>query len=124
MTDENMTLRIDPETRDLVLDENGDMEQIYGDETTAQSVRLTLQTWKGEFFLDTTHGTEYDRILGKKPHELPQDEVGEVLREAIFQETDVAQVDDVSAEIGDKAVSAAFDATLNSGRKIGMEVMT
>lgn len=124
MTDENMTLRIDPETRDLALDENGDMEQIYGDETTAQSVRLTLQTWKGEFFLDTTHGTEYDRILGKKPHELPQDEVGEVLREAIFQETDVAQVDDVTAEIGDKAVSAAFDATLNSGRKIGMEVMS
>ncbi|MEA4901847.1 DUF2634 domain-containing protein [Desulfitobacterium sp.] len=124
MADENMTLRIDPNTRDLVLDENGNMEQIYGDETTAQCVRLTLQTWKGEFFLDDTHGTEYDRILGKKPHELPEDEVGEVLREAIFQETDVAQVDDVTAEIGDKTVSAAFNATLYSGRKIGMEVKT
>lgn len=124
MADDNMTLRIDPESRDLVLDEDGIMERVYGDDTTSQSVRLTLQTWKGEFFLDTTHGTEYDRILGKKPHELPQDEVGEVLRESIFQEGDVAQVDDVEAEIGGKAVGAAFNAKLSSGKIISMEVTT
>ena len=124
MADDNMTLRIDPESRDLVLDEDGFMERIYGDDTTSQSVRLTLQTWQGEFFLDTTHGTEYDRILGKKPHELPHDEVGEVLREAIFQETDVAQVDEVTADIGGKAVGAAFNAKLASGKIISMEVTT
>lgn len=124
MADENMTLRIGTEDRDLVLDEEGNMEQLYGDDTTGQCVRLTLQTWKGEFFLDTTHGTEYDRILGKKPHELPDDEVGEVLREAIFQEPDVSQVDSVTADIGNKAVNAAFDATLSSGGVINMEVTT
>lgn len=124
MADDNMTLRIDPASRDLVLDDDGFMEQIFDEEATAQCVRLTLQTWKGEFFLDTTHGTEYDRVLGKKPHELPQDETGEVLREAIFQETDVEQVDDVDADIGEKTVGAAFNAKLSSGKTISMEVTT
>ena len=124
MADDNMTLRIGEEDRDLVIDDSGNMEQIYGDETTAQNVRLTLQTWKEEFFLDTTHGTQYDRILGKKPHELPQDEVGEVLREAIFQEPDVAQVNSTSADIGEKTIDAAFAATLKSGQTISMEVTT
>lgn len=124
MATDNMTLLIDPNTRDLVIGEDGDMERIFGDDTSSQSVRLTLQTWRGEFFLDTTHGTQYDRILGKKPHELPEDEVGEVMREAIFQETDVAQVDDVNAEIGEKTVGTEFDATLYSGKKISMEVTT
>jgi hypothetical protein len=122
MADDNMTLRIDPESRDLVIGEDGLMERIHGDDTTSQCVRLTLQTWKGEFFLDITHGTEYGRVLGKKPHELPQDEVGEVLREAIFQEGDVVQVDDVTADIGDKTVGAAFNAKLSSGKIISMEV--
>lgn len=45
----NKTLRIDPETMDIPIDENGDMEYIYGDDTTAQCVRLTLLTWKGTF---------------------------------------------------------------------------
>lgn len=122
--DRNMTLRIGLEDRDLVLDDDGFIEHIYGDETTAQCVRLTLQTWKNEFFLDITHGTEYDRILGKKPHELPNDEVGEVLREAIFQETDVAQVNRVTADIGEMAVTAEFEGQLYSGKTISMEVTT
>ena len=122
--DDNMTLLIDKESRDLVIDDDGLMECVYGDETTAQSVRLTLQAWKDEFFLDTTHGTEYDRILGKKPYELEDDEAGEVLREAIFQEPEVSQVDSLKSEAGNKAVKAEFEATLLSGGKISMEVTT
>ena len=124
MIKENTTLRIDLDSRDLVVDENGFIEQISGDETTAQCVRLTLQTWKEEFFLDTTHGTEYDRVLGKKPHELATNEVDEVMRDAIFQESDVSQVDDLTTEIGSKTVTLAFEATLYSGNKLGMEVTT
>jgi len=118
----NMTLRIDPSTRDIPLDDEGSMELIYGDDTTAQAVRLTLQTWKEEFPLDTTHGTEYDRILGKKPHELEEDEVGEVIREAIFQETDVAQVGSLETAINGRALSVAFTGTLYSGQTISTEV--
>ena len=124
MPNENMTLLINPETRDLEFDDDGIMERIYDDETTMQSIRLTLQTWKNEFFLDTTHGTEYERILGMKTHELPPDEIGEVLREAIFQEGEVSQINSVIAKINGRTVESEFDATLYSGRIISMEVNT
>jgi len=120
--DNNMTLYIDPTDRDLQIDNSGIMQTITGDDTAAQCVRLTLQTWLAEFDLDATHGTEYDRILGKRPHELAADEVGEVLRAAILQEPCVAQVDSTSAETAAKTVTATFGATLSSGRKISMEV--
>ena len=56
--DENMTLLIDPETRDLVLDENGDFKKIFGKDTVVQNVRHALLTWKAEFFADRRHGTD------------------------------------------------------------------
>lgn len=58
---ENITLRIDQETQDLVLDDSGSLELIGDAETVAQCVRLTLETFKGEWFLDTDHGTDYDK---------------------------------------------------------------
>ena len=122
MPDENMTLLIDPDSRDLVIDEDGGMAQIYGDETSGQCVRLTLQTWLAEFFLDTAHGTEYGRILGKKPHELEDDEVGEVIRAAALQETEVSHIENVSSEIGNKHIDIALEAALYSGNRISMEV--
>ena len=36
---ENMTLLIDPETRDLVLDEEGHFTKIFDRDTTVQNVR-------------------------------------------------------------------------------------
>ena len=50
--EENYTLKIDPESRDITFDADGMMETVSGDDTTAQAVRLTLQTWLGEFALD------------------------------------------------------------------------
>ena len=63
--DENMTLLIDPETRDLVLDENGFFKKIFDKDTVVQNVRHALLTWKAEFFADLRHGTDYERIMGK-----------------------------------------------------------
>lgn len=58
---DNWTLKIDPESRDLILDDAGALETISGDETTAQAVRLTLEVYRGEFPFDPTHGTEYEQ---------------------------------------------------------------
>lgn len=118
----NKTIRIDPESRDIVLDEHGNMEMIYADDTTAQCVRLTLQTWITEFPLDVTHGTDYERILGKKASELEEDEAEEVLRDAILQEQDVAQVDSVAVDITGRSIEASFKGTLYSGQTISTEV--
>lgn len=121
---DNYTLRIDPETRDITFDEDGILETVFGDETSGQAVRLTLEVWKGEFPLDLTHGTEYDRIMGKKPHELEQDEIPEVIRDAIFQEPDVSEVDKIDFATEGRALSVSFTGRLTSGNTITTEVTT
>ena len=74
--DENMTLLIDPETRDLVFDDSGNFVKIYDADTTVQNVRHALLTWKAEFFADLVHGTDYERIMGKNQNEIDLTEVG------------------------------------------------
>jgi len=119
---DNMTLLIDPETRDLVLDEDGNFEKICGADTTVQNVRHTLLTWKAEFFADLTHGTEYERIVGKNQNEVDRSEIEEVVREAIFQETDVSRIDEMNVTYDGRSVTAEFVATLTNGETIALEV--
>lgn len=49
---------------DLVLEDN-DLILISDDEELIQSVRNTLLTRKGEFFLDPEEGVSHDNLLGK-----------------------------------------------------------
>lgn len=72
--------------------------------------------------LDESHGTDYERIFGRRRSDLENDEVEEVLREAIFQETDVEQIDQLDAETDGRELSVAFSGTLYSGQTISMEV--
>jgi len=45
---ENITLKIDQETQDLVLDDSGSLELIGDAETVAQRARLTLERYDHE----------------------------------------------------------------------------
>jgi hypothetical protein len=119
---ENMTLQIDTETRDLVFDNEGNFAKVFGDETTTQNVRHTLLTWKGEFFADETHGTEYERIMGINQNDVNNGEIDEVMREAIFQEPEVSRIDDLNTIYENRSVSVDFSATLKNGERIGLEV--
>ena len=61
----------------------------------------------------------------KPPHELEADEIPEILREAIFQEEAVAQVDSLDCERSDgRGLLVAFTGTLTSGSTINTEVST
>lgn len=123
MSTKNMTLKIDSETMDLTMDNDGNFELIYGDETTAQAVRLTLQAWEGDFPLDESHGTAWKQILGRKFSDLGNDEAAEVIRKAIFQEDQVQQVNTLTIEqSGTRSFDIAFSGTLYSGRTISTEV--
>ena len=122
MSDEKYTLKIDPVTRDLVLDEDGVMEVVTGDDVPAQNVRLTLQAWRGEFPFVPSHGTEYDRIMGKKPGELTEDEVPEVIRDAVFQEPEVEEVQEVSYNLEGRALDVSVSGRLADGETINAEV--
>ena len=121
---ENYTLKIDPRARDLVLDDDGMMELVDGDNSSAQAVRLTLEAWKGEFPFDPTHGTEYDRIAGKKARELSEDEVPEVIRDAVLQETTVSEVDTVEYNLSGRSLNVSVTGTLATGGVITTEVST
>ena len=119
---ENMTLQIDPETRDLVFDESGCLKKIFDEATTVQNVRHALLTWKAEFFADQIHGTDYERILGKNQNDLEDGEIDEVIREAIFQEPDVSRVDELHVTYDRRSVSIEFLAVPTDNTKIRLEV--
>lgn len=121
---DNWTLKIDPESRDLILDDAGVLETVSGDDTTAQAVWLTLEVYRGEFPFDPTHGTEYERIMGKKRSELEDDEIPEVIRDAVFQEPQVAEVSAVDYELVGRGLEVSVTGRLQSGNTITTEVST
>lgn len=119
---ENMTLLIDPESRDLVFDENGYFVQIYDHDTTVQNVRHALLTWKAEFFADNVHGTDYERILGVNQNDIDDDEIKEIIREAVFQEPNISRIDSVEVAYKNRVITVTLSATLVDGETITLEV--
>lgn len=119
---DNMTLLIDPKSRDLVFDTAGMFRKVYGDDTTVQNVRHALLAWKAEFFADETHGTDYESIVGLNMNEVDEDEVREVIREAVFQEPDVARIDSIKVTYEDRNITVELTATLESGETMALEV--
>lgn len=120
---ENMTLLIDTQSRDLVFDENGFFKKIFDKDTTVQNVRHALLTWKAEFFADETHGTDYERILGVNQNELDDDDIKEVIREAVFQEPDILRIDEIFVTYNRRNIIVKFSATLVNNETITLEVI-
>ena len=119
---ENMTLLIDPETRDLVFDAEGSFQKIYDEDTVVQNIRHALVTWKQEFFADPEHGTDYERIMGTNQNEIEVEEIKEILREAIFQEPNVSRIDTMTVTYDGRSISEEFSATLVNDEQISLEV--
>lgn len=119
---ENMTLLIDPETRDLVFDENGALVKIYDQETAIQNIRHALLTWKSEFFTDENHGTDYEHILGINQNDVDDDEIKEIIREAVFQEPEVSQIGEIKVSYECRTITVIVSATLVDGNTITLEV--
>ena len=120
--DEDMTLLIDLETRDLVFDEGGNFVRSTVLIRPSRNVRHALLTWKAEFFADLVHGTDYERIVGTNQNEINTDEIQDVVREAIFQENEVSRIDTLNVSYDGRNVTAEFSATLVSGETIALEV--
>lgn len=119
---DEMTLLIDPDTRDLVFDGDGSFKKIYETDTIVQNVRHALITWKNEFFADDEHGTDYDRITGVNQNDADDDEVREVIREAVFQEPYVSRVEKIDVTYENRNITVQFLAVLMDEEKITLEV--
>ncbi len=117
---ENMALKISEHSNDLEFDENGIMKTIYGSETTAQNVRMTLTAWKNDFLPAPGHGTDYGKFFSE---ECGTEERVEVMREAVFQENDVAQIEEITIHtVEERKVHVSFEGRLSNGEEINMEV--
>ena len=113
---DNMTLRIS-EDGDLVIGRDGVMETISGVETTAQNIRMTLKAGKNDFPLVQAHGTDYAPVF--RPG-MDEETIREAYREAIFQETDVAQLNGLSIERDkrEREIKVSFEAVTEEGQEV------
>lgn len=119
---ENMALKIDEQSNDLEFDENGIMRTIYGNDTIAQNVRMALTAWKNEFFPTPEHGTDYKKFFSEESGE---EERMEVVRDAVLQEDEVAQIEKVEINSeGKRKIYVSFEGRLPDGTVISMEVDT
>jgi len=121
-----MTLLIDKNTRDIVFDADGMMVLIHDNETVAQNIRNILLTWRGEFFLDENHGTDYESVMGQVPTAELFELAKETIRDAVFQEPTVQQVDNIKVEYTseNRQITASFSGVLIDGSSISIEVTT
>lgn len=116
----NMALKINEETRDLEFDKNGILQTIEGNETTAQNVRMTLTAWKEDFELVPKHGTDYKKFFSE---DCTTEEREEVLRDAIFQEENMKQIESIEIQnVSERRVSVSFSGVMEDESKISMEV--
>ncbi len=119
---DEMTLLIDLETRDLVFDDNGSFKMIYEPDTIVQNVRHALITWKNEFFADDEHGTDYERIMGVNQNDMDDDDVSEVIREAVFQEPYVSRIENIVVTYENRNITVQLTAVLVDEETITLEV--
>ena len=105
---------IDPATGDFLL-VDGDLVMLTGAEGIASDLRSRLQTFAGEYFLDTSLGLPYfTEIFGKpKPIRLE-----EIFRKAILETPGVSGVDALRVEVVGRTLNVTFRASTDLGQLI------
>jgi len=109
-----MDIKIDVNTRDIVI-ENDDMVLIDGVEAIGQDVSIRLQTFLGEWFLDTRIGMPYfQKIIGQKPRLAA---IESIFREAIQETPGIQTIHDLQLDYEGttRTLSVEFDADTVSG---------
>ena len=114
-------LALDPQTGDLCFDANGMLMLREDAEAIAQNVRNNLLTWKGEFPLNTDHGTDWERVV-QQPRSEAVDEADSVVRSSIFQEPYVQEISSLSMTADGRALGVEFSGVLYNGETIRVEV--
>ena len=116
-------LALDHQTGDLCFDANGMLMLREDAEAIAQNVRNNLLTWKGEFPLNTDHGTDCERVV-QQPRSEAVDEADSVVRSSIFQEPYVQEISSLSMTADGRALGVEFSGVLYNGETIRVEVNT
>lgn len=118
MNRERVCPKLDPATHDMVMDQNGDFIMAQGKEATAQCITNTLLAWKKEWFLNLDHGTDYKKIFNARSSVISDEEIREVLREAVFQEKEVQRIDEINLNREGRDLEITVTAVLTDGSTI------
>ena len=93
----SIDIKLDPLTHDIALSKTNDLVLIDGAERIRQQIKVTLLTFFGEWFLDTTFGIPYlEIILIKNPRRA---EIENVLRQKVRDVPGVSAVPSVEIEV-------------------------
>ena len=98
--------------------ENGDIVFLHDyRETMAQNIRISLQTIKGEWFLDTGLGIPYFEIFG---FSVSTQTLKHIFSEAVEEVKGVKKVEeiDVSFDSKNRTVQVGFSVLLDDGSRI------
>lgn len=109
------------ENGDLAIDGAGNVVMVEGDDEIAQSVEMILTANKGEWFLDEEFGLDYSEITDKSKTEK---DIRFALREAIYQEERIAEVEFTSLIIdhNKRTLDVRLRLTKVDGRVLGVGV--
>lgn len=107
-------LKLGAATGDLVITAQ-DVELVYDDDGIRQRLKTRLEDVRGEWFRDTTIGTDwYGKILGKKPDNVRRAE----FRRVIVGTEDIVGLDNLELTLTGttRRLDVVFGAILDDGR--------
>lgn len=107
---------------DIKLDEDGDISLVNGDAQTtsvgaedlAQRLRIRLNTFQGEWFMDNTLGIDWwNRVMGKNRSKMAVDAL---IQDAILKEPDALQIVSYTSSIStDRKFGCSFRVRTEDG---------
>lgn len=107
---------------DIKLDEDGDIYLVNGDAQTtsvgaedlAQRLRIRLNTFQGEWFMDNTLGIDWwNRVMGKNRSKMAVDAL---IQDAILKEPDALQIVSYTSSIStNRKFSCSFSVRTEDG---------
>jgi hypothetical protein len=107
---------------DIKLDEDGDISLVNGDAQTtgigaedlSQRLRIRLNTFQGEWFMDNTLGIDWwNRVMGKNRSKMAVDAL---IQDSILKEPDALQIVSYTSSIStDRKFSCSFRVRTEDG---------
>jgi len=107
---------------DIKLDEDGDISLVSGEtqvtsigaEDLAQRLRIRLNTFQGEWFMDNTLGIDWwNRVMGKNRSKMAVDAL---IQDSILKEPDALQIVSYTSSISvDRKFSCSFRVRTEDG---------
>lgn len=118
----NYDLALSAASHDLLIID-GDLKLIDDAERIAQQIKITLQFWLGEWYLDISKGVPYlEHVLVKNPN---MNHIRAIFREKILDVPGVTGVNklQLSLDRKNRALSVSFEAETTAGLLTRREVL-